>query len=72
MTWYIVLSLKLESLLNTTLLFIKGLWLHMVVIMREIVTWEGCVNDTGIITLDSYINKTILWLLLVVKLCQGL
>ena len=44
----------------------------MVVIMREIVTWDGCVIDTGIITLDGCVNKTMLGLLLVVTLCQGI
>ena len=69
---YIVFLLKVEFLFNTTLLSIKGLWLHMVVIMREIVTWDGCVIDIGIITLDGCVNKTMLGLLLVVTLCQGI
>ena len=54
---YIAFLLKLELLFNMTLLSIYGLCLH-IVIMAGTVTWDGCVIDTGIVTLDFGINKT--------------
>ena len=40
-----------------TLLSIYGLCLH-IVIMAGTGTWDGCVIDTGIVTLDFSVNKT--------------